>query len=135
MLAIRDAVPGWTSTEELIALVCELLDTGNRAFVAAHSKRGTPQPKPLQIIRPTRRRPDPSKPRQATKAEMAAFFGGAVVVQAVAPAERPCARCGAVPGEDCRTRLGAPARRPHAARSAPAQVTAATDGPSPTVMP
>lgn len=42
----------WQTEHELLALVAELVDMGNRQFVRANSKEGATQPKPIVITRP-----------------------------------------------------------------------------------
>lgn len=55
--------------------MAELVDQGNRLYVMAHSKRGTPAPKPIKINRPGDER---KRKRKATADELAAFMGGRV---------------------------------------------------------
>lgn len=70
-VALGAHTPGWSTTEELLALVAELVDTGNRYFYSANSKRGTRPPDPVRITRPNRR------PRRvATSADLVEMFGG-----------------------------------------------------------
>lgn len=77
---------GWDYGEELLAAIVELLDTGNRLFFQAHTKKGTRPPKPIEIRRPWD--PVPDKPKMATSEEIARFFGG--VVKYTGPkSERP----------------------------------------------
>lgn len=95
-LPMRDTVIGtklgvrqvgeWGNVEELLAVNAEVTDAGNRLFYSAHTKKGTPAPKPLKIPRPERTataaaggaKPASKKRRPATSEEMRAFFGGAV---------------------------------------------------------
>lgn len=67
---------GWRNSEELLALIAELLDLNNRLFVQANSKPGSPRPKPLEIPRPYRAtEPDRPQPK-ATADEITRFFKG-----------------------------------------------------------
>ena len=81
--ALGAVAPGqWHNVEELLALLAEELDFGNRLFLMTHSKKGARQPKPLKVPRPRdagrENRPKP----QASTNELKAFFGsGNVVVQ------------------------------------------------------
>lgn len=68
----------WDTTAQLLALVAELIDLGNRNFVAVHSKKGSQIPDPIQIDRPGPNGASSNGKRKATAAEMKAFFGGAV---------------------------------------------------------
>ena len=70
---------GWGNTEELLKVLCELVDAGNRSFHRAHTKRGAQQPKPLELIRPwevTEDKATGKRKRPATSRELKAFFGG-----------------------------------------------------------
>jgi len=62
-------------------VIAELVDGGNRLFIQAHTKKGTPAPKPLEIRRPSTstNTTDPPRKRQATSEELAAFFGAGSV--------------------------------------------------------
>jgi hypothetical protein len=62
----------WTESEELLALVAELVSEGNRLYIMAHAKRGARTPEPLHIPRPGERseRRKPSSP-----SEVRGFFG------------------------------------------------------------
>lgn len=68
--------PGWGATEELLALLAELVDLGNRTFYRVHSKRGAQQPKPLKIPRPTEDEEPRKKRRPATSDDLVEMFGG-----------------------------------------------------------
>lgn len=68
----------WTNTDELLAMLIEVVDRGDRWFFQANSEKGTELPEPIVITRPGKNGSDPEEPRQATAAEMKAFFGGAV---------------------------------------------------------
>jgi hypothetical protein len=61
--------PAWApgSTEYLLALIAELLDASNRAFVAANSKR-KPTGQPLRVPRPG----DPEPGRRMSPGEFVA---------------------------------------------------------------
>lgn len=62
----------WGNTEELLAVLAEQVDAGNRLFFAAHAKKGTRPPKPLEIRRPGQVQ---QRRRQSSPAEVARFFG------------------------------------------------------------
>lgn len=47
-------VPGWGSTEELLALNAEVTHAVVRVLIAAFSKKGASVPKPLRVPRPER---------------------------------------------------------------------------------
>lgn len=61
---------GWTTQEELMAVLIEVMDYGNRLFYSANSKKGAKQPKPLYVPRPNRSR----KRRKASSQDMKAIF-------------------------------------------------------------
>lgn len=65
--------PGWTNTEELLALIAETIDAGNAAFYNVHRKKGAPPAKPLKVTRPGPKK----KRRKATSEDLVAMFGGA----------------------------------------------------------
>ena len=68
----------WGNTEELLATLAELVDVGNRQFVAANTKKGARKPKPIKIRRPW----DPTERRRATAEETQELLGpGAAVVR------------------------------------------------------
>lgn len=67
--------PGWGATEELLKLVAELVDHGNRLFYSAHKRRGAPTPKAIEILRPPDPLEAPKKRRPATSEELKALFG------------------------------------------------------------
>lgn len=64
---------GWTTQNELMAVIAELIDQGNRYFFGANSKSGTRQPEPLQVPRPYKRVRPPRK--QSTPKQLMAFAG------------------------------------------------------------
>lgn len=64
--------PGWTNIEELLAIIAETVDRGNRQFAIAFSKRGAGSPQPLKIPRPYERK----KRRPATSEDLVEMFGG-----------------------------------------------------------
>jgi len=70
----------WGSVEELGAIQVELLDKLWRQTVAINSKKGSQQPKPLQIPRPwqLRKKREKSKreKRAASLAEIGQFLQG-----------------------------------------------------------
>lgn len=70
--------PGWGPTEELLAVLAELVDAGNRLFFRVHAKRGASQPKPIEITRPPDPNEVPKQRRPATSEDLRAIFGGAV---------------------------------------------------------
>lgn len=67
---------GWGFQEELLAVLAELIDKGNRDFFSAYSEKGTPQPAPIYIARPVQK-----KKRVATKEDMRRMFGGAPIIK------------------------------------------------------
>lgn len=66
---------GWSNTDELLALLAELVDHSNRQFHAAHLK-GSP-PKPLRVPRPHEQAQQTEPLKPATVSEMKEFFAGA----------------------------------------------------------
>ncbi len=46
------AAVGWGNAEELLALLAELVDLGNRTFLSANARPGVRVPEPVQIPRP-----------------------------------------------------------------------------------
>lgn len=66
------------AAEELLAVLVELVDEGNRLFGAAHSKEGRPHRKPVEVLRPADIIERAKPRRQSTPEELARFFGGAV---------------------------------------------------------
>jgi hypothetical protein len=62
----------WQQSEELLALIAELIDTNNRLLFMVNSKKGTPPPKALKIERPHQK---PKKRRAATNEELIEMFG------------------------------------------------------------
>jgi hypothetical protein len=75
----------WSTTDELLATLIEVVDRGDRWFFMAHTEKDTTPPDPIVIPRPGQASngeavdsdPEDSN-RPATAAEMKAFFGGAV---------------------------------------------------------
>lgn len=71
----------WGNVEELLAALIEQVDAGNRLLYRINSKRGTKQPDPIKVPRPSGRDgetdPVPKKRRPATSEELVKFFGGA----------------------------------------------------------
>lgn len=61
---------GWTTQEELLSTIAEVVDYGNRLFYAANTKKGSKQPKPLFIPRPTQ-----PKRRKANSDDLKRIFG------------------------------------------------------------
>lgn len=64
----------WSNEAELLKAIAELIDQNNRLFISANSKKGTQQPKPIEIPRPWE--DDKPRRRAATSQEMAKFFKG-----------------------------------------------------------
>lgn len=66
----------WGTTDELLAMLAELVDMGNRLFIQANSKKGSRQPKPLEITRPWQSEEPPQQQthRHATADEIRTFF-------------------------------------------------------------
>jgi hypothetical protein len=84
-LAPNPALATWTHTDDLLALVAEQIDLGNRLLFSAYSAKGDAQPAPLRVRRPYEGElaamaaaAAPEAPRMATSAEMVKFFGGTV---------------------------------------------------------
>lgn len=68
---------GWTYTEELLALIAEILDQSTRLFIMANSKKGTKPPDPLEIQRPgqpSRKEREKQVRRNPTHGEIVDFF-------------------------------------------------------------
>lgn len=79
--SLRPESFGWTHTDELLAVLAELVDYSNRLFMLANTKKGTKLPDPLQINRPgedPQKRKDAAKnvKRKPTHEEVVRFFGG-----------------------------------------------------------
>ena len=67
---------GWSTKEELLAIMIEVLDHGNRLFFSANRAKGARMPDPIRIRRPWERSED-AKPRpKPTHAQVKRFFGG-----------------------------------------------------------
>jgi hypothetical protein len=82
-LISRDLVPehrNWGNTEELLALLIEQEHATWRLLLQVHSKEGAEIPEPLRIPRPWTPSTEPEPRRQATTAQVASFFGAAVIV-------------------------------------------------------
>lgn len=103
-VALGRVAPGWGTAEELLAVIAEVIDAGNRTFLLAHSKRGTPQPRPIQITRPAHLRPER---RPATSDELREMFGTAARYTGSSVA--PAGQVDASPSAE----LDASARDPH----------------------
>lgn len=67
----RVLTKGWTTQDELLATVAELLDTGNRYTLLANGVKRYEMPEPIRIIRPGTTKGK----RVATKEEVARLFG------------------------------------------------------------
>ncbi len=68
----------WSTGDELLALVAELVDANTRAFVVANSKPNATAPKPLRIPRPDDTGATKAKPVSMSSPEARSFFAGAV---------------------------------------------------------
>lgn len=64
----------WTATDELLAVIAELVDLNNRLFIQANSRKSGNGPKPLQIRRPWEDEQRQEPRSQATAEEIRAFF-------------------------------------------------------------
>jgi len=71
----------WSTLEELLATVIEMLDFGNRLMFASNVRQGTPVWDPIQVRRPYEAERVPEKPQQVSVADLAAAFGDAMDVQ------------------------------------------------------
>lgn len=67
-----DPNKGWTQTDELIASLIQVVDEGNRLFLAANVKQGTRLPEPIQIRRPWEEEP---QPKMTSVEDMKTFLG------------------------------------------------------------
>jgi hypothetical protein len=68
----------WRTTEELLATLIEVVDQGNRMFLAVHAKKGAEVPKPLKIPRPrdtVKERKQQGERRLSTPEEVRAVLG------------------------------------------------------------
>jgi len=72
---LTQAAAPWSTTDYLLALIAELIDTNTRYFVVAHSKKGKTPPKPLKVERPDDK---PKRPVDMSSPEASAFFAGKV---------------------------------------------------------
>lgn len=68
----------WTNTDELLALLIEAVDLGNRMFLTANTKEGTKVPDPIVIQRPNRssQNAEADKPKLTRAAMRAMLLGG-----------------------------------------------------------
>lgn len=69
---------GWGYNEELLAALIEVLDVGNRNFLAAHGVKKHQLPKPVYIHRPLQ----PKRDRKATPADIREIFSGGPIIVA-----------------------------------------------------
>lgn len=65
----------WSTTEELLAGLIEVVDAGNRMFYSAHTKKGSRALEPIRIDRPWQRDEEPKKIEKPTHSEIVRFFG------------------------------------------------------------
>jgi hypothetical protein len=89
--AIDPDMARWSAVEELLALIAEQVDLGNRMFFQVNTDKTAKQPVPLRVRRPRdgelarmSAESEPTvrvveNPKMATSEEIAAFFGGGVV--------------------------------------------------------
>lgn len=75
VLAPETVGRGWGYQEELLAIIAEVVDVGNRNFVEANKKKGAQTPKPIFIPRPGR----VQTKRKATREDLKQMFGSAIV--------------------------------------------------------
>ena len=66
----------WTHQDELLAIIAEILDHGNRLFLMANTKKGAKMPPPLEIARPGRpsRKELEKQRRKPSHQEVVDFF-------------------------------------------------------------
>jgi len=67
----------WSTLEELVAIVAEVVDSGNRLFFSANSGKGAKIPSPIRIARPgrpTARHEEPEKKKKVSHTDVTAFF-------------------------------------------------------------
>lgn len=94
---------GWGPAEELLALVAELVDTGNIYLHNAHFKK--PHPDHITLTRPW----EIPERRQATVADLKRVFGGSVrYTGPPIPAETPAEGRGPLLGPDGRPASSSP---------------------------
>jgi hypothetical protein len=67
----------WKHTEELLAVIAELIHENTRAFVVVNSKKGGRPPEPLKITRPYQQSIKKAR-RKATSEDLVKMFGGRV---------------------------------------------------------
>jgi len=66
----------WTTTDELLAVLVELVDHSNRMYFSTHARKGQQVWKPIQIARPaTKVEPKKMEPRKSSVVQMRAAFG------------------------------------------------------------
>lgn len=70
----------WTTTDELLASVVELIDHSNRMFFSANAKKGAQVWKPIHIARPQAAE-EPREPKLSTRWEVYKFFGDHTVYE------------------------------------------------------
>ena len=72
---------GWGNQEELLAVIAELVDQGNRDFAVANARPGAGKRQPITIDRPGRRprkrQPEPGETLAALQQLHAHHMGGA----------------------------------------------------------
>lgn len=69
----------WGITEELLAVLIELIDHSNRMYLSVNSKKGTPLPPAVRIPRPGEQAKQ-SRRRPSTPDELKRAFGAAIRV-------------------------------------------------------
>lgn len=72
------AAVGWSVDSDLLALIAELLDYGNRQQFVINSKPGKKPPRPLDIPRPEDARKRRER-RKATAEDLKEIFGDGIV--------------------------------------------------------
>lgn len=72
--SINPEAAAWGNTEELLAVLAELIDHGNRLLFSVNRGKGTRIPEPIKIRRPGSIVED-IKRAPASHAEVIAFFG------------------------------------------------------------
>jgi hypothetical protein len=68
----------WSTGDNLLALIAELVDANTRAFISAYSKPNSPAPKPIKIPRPDDGSGGEAGPVSMSSPEARTFFAGSV---------------------------------------------------------
>lgn len=71
----------WGNAEELLAILVEVVDFGNRNFIRFYSKKGTSGPKPIKIPRPKSLTSPAPKKKMSTPEEIKRRLGKRIRVQ------------------------------------------------------